>query len=172
DRYLLEACADRLWLVANGTVAPFDGDLDDYRSLVLGKTRDTSERDGKPAGPSRGEARRVAAERRAQLAPLQRRIAALENEMGKLGKRIGEIDQAMADPKLYERDPARVATLAKERADAAAALAAAEEQWLTLSGEYESAATGVLAGGGQRPPGHSGSRRPRRLARGRPGGRQ
>jgi ATP-binding cassette subfamily F protein 3 len=141
DRYLLEACTDRLWLVANGTVAPFDGDLDDYRSLVLGKARDESERDAKPTDrPSRGEARRAAAERRAELAPLRRRIAALEAEMGKLGKRIGEIDQAMADPKLYERDPARVATLAKERADAAAALAAAEEQWLALSGEYESAA--------------------------------
>ena len=53
-----------------------------------------------------------------------------------------KIDQLLADPKLYERDPARVATLAKERADAATALAAAEEQWLALSGEYESAAAG------------------------------
>jgi ATP-binding cassette, subfamily F, member 3 len=143
DRYLLEACADRLWLVAGGTVAPFDGDLDDYRALVLGKARDESERDVKAADrPSRSETRRAAAERRAELAPLKRRIAALETEMGRLGKRIGEIDQAMADPKLYERDPARVAMLAKERADAAAALAAAEEQWLALSGEYESASAG------------------------------
>src|SRR5205085_39016 len=30
DRYLLDACADRLWLVAHGTVTPFEGDLDDY----------------------------------------------------------------------------------------------------------------------------------------------
>jgi ATP-binding cassette subfamily F protein 3 len=45
----------------------------------------------------------------------------------------------LADPNLYERDPARVATLAKERADAAAALTAAEEQWLALSEEYEAA---------------------------------
>jgi len=141
DRYLLEACADRLWLVADGTVAPFDGDLDDYRALVLSRARDENERDAKPADrPSRSEARRAAAERRAELAPLKRRITALEAEMVKLGKRIGEIDQAMADPKLYERDPARVATLAKERADAAAALTAAEEHWLALSGEYESAA--------------------------------
>src|SRR6185437_11444625 len=35
DRYLLEACADRLWLVAGGTVTPYDGDLDDYRRSVL-----------------------------------------------------------------------------------------------------------------------------------------
>jgi ATP-binding cassette subfamily F protein 3 len=143
DRYLLEACADRLWLIANGTVAPFDGDLDDYRALVLSKARDETEGGSKSADrPSRTEARRAAAERRAELAPLKRRIAALENEMSKLGKRIGEIDQTMADPKLYERDPARVATLSKERADTAAALAAAEEQWLELSGEYESAAAG------------------------------
>jgi ATP-binding cassette subfamily F protein 3 len=141
DRYLLEACADRLWLVANGTVAPFDGDLDDYRALVLSRARDETERGEKSADrPSRSEARRAAAERRAELAPLKRRITTLESEMSKLGKRIAEIEQAMTDPKLYERDPARVATLAKERADAATALAAAEEQWLELSGEYESAA--------------------------------
>ena len=35
DRYLLEACADRLWLVADGALKPFDGDLDDYRRNVL-----------------------------------------------------------------------------------------------------------------------------------------
>ena len=142
DRYLLEACADRLWLVQNGGVAPFEGDLDDYRRLVLA-TADDEGRDGASKSDerrSRTETRRAAAERRAELAPLKRRITALETEMAKLGKRVGEIDQALADPKLYENDPARAAKLAKERADAAAALAGAEEQWVELSGEYESAA--------------------------------
>ena len=140
DRYLLEACADRLWLVASGTVTPFDGDLDDYRALVLSNARDEDTKDAKAAArPSRSEARRAAAERRAELAPLKRRITTLETEMSKLGRRIGEIDQTMADPNLYAHDPARVATLAKERADAAAALAVAEEQWLALSSDYESA---------------------------------
>ena len=35
DRFLVEACADRLWLVRNGTVKPFDGDMDDYRRFIL-----------------------------------------------------------------------------------------------------------------------------------------
>src|SRR6201996_6510695 len=35
DRYLIEACADQLWIVADRTVSPFDGDLDDYRKTVL-----------------------------------------------------------------------------------------------------------------------------------------
>jgi len=142
DRYLLEACADRLWLVQNGGVAPFEGDLDDYRRLVLATANDEGQ-DGASKSDerrSRAETRRAAAERRAELAPLKRRIAALEAEMAKLGRRMAEIDQALADPKLYENDPARAAKLAKERADAAAALAGAEEQWLELSGEYESAA--------------------------------
>ena len=39
DRHLLRATADELWLVADGKVAPFDGDLDDYRQWVLGATR-------------------------------------------------------------------------------------------------------------------------------------
>src|SRR5712671_6699617 len=142
DRYLLEACADRLWLVQNGGVAPFEGDLDDYRRLVLATADDEGQDGASKSGErrSRTETRRAAAERRAELAPLKRRIAALEAEMAKLGKRVGEIDQTLADPKLYERDPARAARLAKERADAAGALAGAEEQWLELSGEYESAA--------------------------------
>ncbi|HEY2134622.1 MAG TPA: ABC-F family ATP-binding cassette domain-containing protein [Xanthobacteraceae bacterium] len=142
DRYLLEACADRLWLVRNGGVAPFDGDLDDYRALVLS----SANKDGQDSAAksderrSRTETRRAAAEKRAELAPLRRRITAIEAEMTKLGQRMAAIDQTLADPKLYERDPARATKLAKERADAAAALAAAEEQWLELSGEYESAA--------------------------------
>ena len=52
---------------------------------------------------------------------------------------LSEIDATLADPKLYDRDPARVATLGKERAEAVSALAAAEDQWLALSSDYESA---------------------------------
>jgi len=142
DRYLLDACADRLWLVANNTVAPFDGDLDDYRRLVLARgDNGASGRQPQEVRPSRSEERRAAAEKRAELAPLKRRIAALEADMAKLMARMSEIDAALADPALYDRDPAGVAVLAKERADKVAALASAEERWLALSEEYESAAT-------------------------------
>ena len=53
--------------------------------------------------------------------------------------------ETIADPKLYERDPSRVVTLSKERADAAAALATAEEQWYALSAEYESATSAATS---------------------------
>src|SRR4029077_3748718 len=71
DRYLIEACADRLWLVGEGTVAPLDGDLHDYRRLVLGREakRETREDADKV---SRTGQRRAAAERREELKPLKR----------------------------------------------------------------------------------------------------
>jgi ATP-binding cassette, subfamily F, member 3 len=150
DRYLLEACADRLWLVANGSVTAFDGDVDDYRRRVLQERGETDAR-ARPASPeapaastsapqaSRAELRRATAERRAQLAPLRRRIASLESDVERWTARLAEIDAALADPMLYRRDPARSEQLAKERASTARALTDAEEQWLAASGDYESA---------------------------------
>jgi ATP-binding cassette subfamily F protein 3 len=142
DRYLIDACADRLWLVADSGVAPFDGDLDDYRRLVLAKGGTETKQAGSSESErmSRSEYRRAAAEKRAELAPLKRRIGTIESEMARLHASLAELDRALADPTLYAREPAKVAALAKSRADAAAALAAAEERWLALSSEYESAA--------------------------------
>jgi ATP-binding cassette subfamily F protein 3 len=141
DRYLLEACADRLWLVADGGVAPFEGDLDDYRKLVLGRSAGgNGDADKAEARASRSDQRRAAAEKRAELAPLKRRIDKAEKLIAKLTDEIAARDRALAAPDLYARDPARAVKLAKDRADAAAALSAAEDEWLALSGEYESAA--------------------------------
>jgi ATP-binding cassette subfamily F protein 3 len=39
DRSLMELVADRLWLAADGTIAPFDGDMDDYAKLVLDRAK-------------------------------------------------------------------------------------------------------------------------------------
>jgi ATP-binding cassette, subfamily F, member 3 len=143
DRYLVEACADRLWLVADGTVVPFDGDLEDYRRQVLTERRaDTQSGTGSSNDANRsGRAaqRRAAAEKRVELAPLRRRFATIEAEMARLAGEITQFDAALAAPELYARDPGRAARLAKGRADAARALAQAEENWLVASAAYEEA---------------------------------
>ena len=90
DRYLIEACADRLWLVADGQVTPFDGDLDDYRRLVLADRRDDKERERQPKGASRGDARRAAAQLRVELAPL----AAPDRRCGRRGRATERRDRA------------------------------------------------------------------------------
>ena len=142
DRFLLEACADRLWLVSGGEVHPFDGDLDDYRRFVLtGSGPDAAADRGASAEAriSRAGQRRAAAEKRSELAPLKRRIDDFDKTIAKLTKKIADIDTALTDPTLYDRDPGRVAKLGKERADAASALAEAEDQWLALSTQYDDA---------------------------------
>ena len=143
DRYLLDACAERLWLVAGGGIVPFDGDLDDYRREVLagrqGQEAIAARRSGAGAQVSRSERRRVAAERRIELAPLRARIAAAEGEMARLNRELERIDAALAAPDLFARDPARAAAHAKARSEAAAALARSEEEWLSASAAYESA---------------------------------
>ena len=144
DRHLLAACADRLWIVSDGTVKSFDGDLDDYRRRVLsdrsggnGKVRMT--RTPKPALVS-GD-RSATADKRSAAKPLRQRVSQAEAEVSRLSREIEKLDAALADGNLFARDPAQAAALAKARAVSAAALAQAEDDWLTAGAELQ-AATG------------------------------
>jgi ATP-binding cassette subfamily F protein 3 len=136
DRHLLEATADRLWLVKDGLVSPYDGDLDDYRQEVTGVSGDRRER-READRASKAERRRDAAQRRQALEPLAKEIRATEALMDRIRKRIDSIEDQLADPKLYDRDPSAATQLAKERSDLSNSLAGHEEKWLTLSAEYE-----------------------------------
>jgi ATP-binding cassette subfamily F protein 3 len=141
DRFLIEACADQLGLVANGGVKPFDGDMDDYRRLVLSGGLEAPSGSKEPEAPraTRTDERRAAAERRVALAPLRKRIEAIESRMEKLGAVVAKVDAALGDGTAFLKDAAKASELARMRADAAQALAAAEEEWLSLSGEIEAA---------------------------------
>lgn len=136
DRHLIEATADRLWLVRDGAVRPYDGDLGDYRQEVTGVSADRKER-READKASKADRRRDAAQRRQALEPLAKQIRATEALMDRIRKRIDGIEDQLADPKLYEKDPTAATQLAKERSDLSNALAGHEETWLTLSAEYE-----------------------------------
>jgi ATP-binding cassette subfamily F protein 3 len=141
DRHLLDACAEQLWLVADGSVRPFAGDLDDYRRRVIAGEPTERARGGDSGarGSSRSEQRRAAAEKRAELAPLKRQIRAIEGKIGKLTARIAEIDAMLTTSDVFSRAPGEAAALAKERADHSSSLAVAEDEWLALSARYDEA---------------------------------
>jgi ATP-binding cassette subfamily F protein 3 len=141
DRHLIEATVDKLLLVADGGVTPYDGDLDDYRKLIMDRASGTSDgaSNGGAAKDSGAERRRQAAALREQLAPLRKRIKDTEAEIDKLHKKIAKLDADLAHPDLFVKDAAKGARLSKDRSDAAKALETAEELWLELSGEYEAA---------------------------------
>jgi ATP-binding cassette subfamily F protein 3 len=136
DRHLIEATADRLWLVRDGTVAPFDGDMADYRMLVTGGSSDRRER-READKASKADKRREAAARRAALEPVAKEIRATEGLIERTRKRIDAIEDQLADPTLYEKEPATATRLAQERSDLSNALARHEDRWLELSAQYE-----------------------------------
>ncbi|KQV63958.1 ABC-F family ATP-binding cassette domain-containing protein [Rhizobium sp. Root1220] len=143
DRHLIEATVDRLWLVNKGTVTTFEGDMDEYRDIVVASGKKKEE---KPQlnedGASKADQRKMNADRRASLAPLKKKINEIESLTGKLEKLIQTLDAELADPVLYEKAPAKASEKAKQRGEAAAKLSAAEEQWLELSSQYEEAMAG------------------------------
>ena len=143
DRSLMELVADRLWLAADGSVKPFDGDMEDYRRLILEgpEARAAGSRAADPGrAASAQDRRREQAQRRAELAPLRKRIKETESLIERLHKELHHLDTSLADGDLYANDPSKAARLARERAEAARRLATAEDDWLALSGEYEAAA--------------------------------
>ncbi len=140
DRFLIEACADRLWIVGDGAVKPFDGDMDDYRRFVLsGDPEPVARSRAEDDKAEKAEERRRAAERRAAAAPIRKRLHALEIRIDKLGTAIKKIDAAMSGGRAYAEDAAKARDLARMRGEAASALASAEDEWLALSGEMEAA---------------------------------
>jgi ATP-binding cassette subfamily F protein 3 len=144
DRHLLDACADRLWIVRDGTVRSYEGDIDQYRAQCLAERgADPDARPGKgKAGagrPTAQNARRQAAQSRADLAPLKKALTTAEAEVEHLTKRIEAIDRDLAEGALYQRAPARAQALARERGGLLRARSEAEARWLAADEAYEDA---------------------------------
>ncbi|HEX2117449.1 MAG TPA: ABC-F family ATP-binding cassette domain-containing protein, partial [Alphaproteobacteria bacterium] len=139
DRHLLELTADRLVLVANGTADEFDGSLDDYRDLVLGRSEAAAEKPTKKT--SRKEERRNAAEARARNQALRNAVKQAEAEMTRLASERSDIDRALFDPANYQgkHKDKKVTDLMKTRAEIEQKLAAAEARWMGAAEALEQA---------------------------------
>lgn len=133
DRSLLDACAERLWLAADRTVAPYEGDLEEYRKIVLRR----SDRKDDAATSKSDNARQQAARRRAETAPLRKKLREVESRMSRLEAKLAEFDALLGDAKLYEKSPQRATELARQRGECAEALATEEESWIMLSSELD-----------------------------------
>jgi len=143
DRHLVEASADRLWLVNDGTVGPYDGDLDDYRRLILrGPGSPDSVRREKPS-PEQKEVEKNAATRRREQAArredqsgTRKRVKQLETVMQKAEAAIKKLDKLLATAST-ERDAKRIRDIALKKAEFERRLIEVEEEWLELSAAVE-----------------------------------
>jgi ATP-binding cassette subfamily F protein 3 len=164
DRHLLKATVDEYWLVEDGKVVVFDGDLHDYHKHVQAKQAGTNSVSGTgqlasnpnsadnthgaesaniSAGMSaqdRKEQKRLDAERRKRLAPMRKELTKLETRMEKLQTILEESENQLADTTLYEA--ARKTDLQKvlqQQGDSKSELEDVEMQWMELSEEMEAA---------------------------------
>jgi ATP-binding cassette subfamily F protein 3 len=155
DRHLLRATTDQFLIVAEGRLAPFDGDLEDYRDWLF-KTKlapaeeavplPEAHKTAVPAAPAadrRGQKRKEAEERQRQSAarkPIESRIKRLEEKMAKLNAQKSAIDAQLADPSIYgEAQKEALKTLILDQAYVARELAQLEAEWLEQQQKLEQA---------------------------------
>ncbi len=139
DRHLIELCADRLWLVADGRVRPFEGDLEDYhQSLLAGPATDRSP--GSDGAPNLKRAQRQrGAALRTELAPLRQVAREAERELERLTAERARLAAQLADGATYRLPGEELEGLLKRQAALSAAIETAEHRWLEAAEALERA---------------------------------
>ena len=133
DPHLIELIADRLWLVDQGRVRPFDGDMEDYRSLLLGSGKSAARVAAAEGRPNKKEKRRSAAHRRG----LKKQLALAEGRVHRLEARRAELEISLADPALYEGGNDKSAAIHQEISRLGRELARAEEIWMAQLRDWD-----------------------------------
>ena len=142
DRHLLSSCTDEFYLVANGRVAPFDGDLTDYYQWLQQDARKAASAKAAQEPSSnnapRKDQKRLEADLRNMLRPVKQKIDKLEQQQEKLTKELAAIEEKMADPEIYDaKRKAELTELLAKQASASSTLATVEEDWFMAQEELE-----------------------------------
>ncbi|KEA51658.1 ABC transporter ATP-binding protein [Mangrovibacter sp. MFB070] len=152
DRHLLRTTTDDLYLVHDGSVEPFDGDLDDYQQWSLDQHKQERQennlketvKDNQNSAQARKDQKRREAELRTQTQPLRKTLERLEKEMEKLNSKLSDLETRLSDTAIY--DISRKADLTdclQQQAQAKAALEESEMAWLDTQEQLEN----MLSGG-------------------------
>ena len=139
DMHLLSLVADRLWLVKDGHVSPYNDDLESYRALLLNTgTNSQKSSEGKQKSPKPKRASRD------EILVLRAEVRKCEDRMEKLHDMHEKLSAKLADPSLYEDD--KVADLAvwnRKFAEVTQAIERAETLWVEAQDKLETAQNGT-----------------------------
>jgi ATP-binding cassette subfamily F protein 3 len=148
DRHLLRATTDQFIIVANGKLAPFDGDLDDYRDWLFKTKLDSKAAANAAPVPiavaapivsvnpaERREQKKVEAEQRqknaAQRKPIETRIKRLEEQIEKINTKKSAVESKLAEPDIYEASRKNeLQSLLSDQAYCSKELAELEGEWM------------------------------------------
>ncbi len=95
DRHLIEATVDRLWLVRDGTVKVFEGDLEEYRDLVISAGKASQKKES--TGSSAAQAEKPAAQKRSNPIALKKKIDEIQSLIDRIERLIQGIDTELSD---------------------------------------------------------------------------
>ncbi len=138
DPHIIGLTAELFWLVDDGGVRPFDGDLDDYRALLLNGGGNGKTGNGKNGPPNnKKQRRRTAALRRQSLSGLKKKLKKAEDAVHRLEREKAELRDALAEPKLYQDGGGDPAALQKQLGQVEKDLGAAEETWESLQHDWD-----------------------------------
>ena len=140
DRHLLRNRVDQFWLVSEGSVQPFEGDLADYQKLLssAGKSENTQTIESTNKPDAKGDRQRTAA-KRASLSPLKRELSKLDKEIKNNQAELHNIELQLAGSDIYEQDKKQeLQELLKEQGKIKRSLFATEEQWLDCQEQLDS----------------------------------
>ena len=142
DRHLLSSCSDRLLVVSQGSVVPFDDDLDGYARWLGQQGRERAGSGPRPPGGEndRRGARRASARRHEALRPLRKAVEREETALGRTQAALAEVEERLADPALYAGTAGdRLAGLTRERHRLTLDLERIEQAWLEAADALETA---------------------------------
>ena len=142
DRFLLESCVDEFYLVANGKVSDFSGDIDDYQQWLNDDKKLTlkAEKSATISEPSidKKQQRKQQADLRKQAAPLKKQAQQFENKILKWQEELALIETALADTEIYQAEhKSRLAELIKQQAKLKQDIEENEMHWLELEEQIE-----------------------------------
>jgi len=141
DTHLVKMVADALWVVQNGTVKPFDGDIDEYQAKLLKErgARPPKAEKAADAG-SKKDQRKAAADNRSNKAPLKKAVDSAEKMLARLTEQLNGVLAKLANPAIYAGPASVVTELQKEKARLEREVENAERRWLTAQEALEAAA--------------------------------
>ncbi|WP_166269609.1 ATP-binding cassette domain-containing protein [Marinobacter caseinilyticus] len=166
DRHLLRNTVDEFWLVNEGRVTSYEGDLEDYERWLADRRvdeavapkRETSPGDEAAASSQACEVpaesaddrkarKRAEAALRQKISPYRKRQASLESRMDALQITLAELEQALSDPRLYdESNKAALKEKLARQTDCKRELDDIEADWLEVSETVEELEAQTTAG--------------------------
>ena len=132
DMHLLELVADRLWLVADGTVSPYDSDLEAYRAQLLSRDKPAAKSQTEPAKPKRPT--------RDAILALRADLRKCEDRVEKLSEMHEKLSARLADPALYSDEKVgELESWNRKYAELEEAMERAEALWIAAQEKLDAA---------------------------------